>query len=966
MKLLILALLVVVAAADVSFSANIVMSNIPNVVGLYNGTTSYFYNSTGSNHKIRYTWGPPIGISEIYDFGKTLMYKKCTDCNTATYTNPVPRFFLLGTDTLVSGGTPIGSCLQYSRSGDPAGIVSVWAAGTYPAAFCQAIKSDGTTYTFINFQTTIPTGAFDSSGWACPAPSCGRIMDIVFVVDKSGSICGGSTCTTINGHTNCTPEWSDEIKFVKSIASSYTVGPLQCTVGAAFFSDSYQLVSSLTASLPNFLTSVSVACGGGSTCIGCGLHEAEVIYNSPVGGRGSLNPSRMVILITDGDNNVDTYSWLTESNTLKNTYHALIITIGVGPSINPTLLQQVASSVPGVTTFLTVANFASLHNVINQLVMETCQQLPIQSCSGCQGYCSCDQQCICPQCPNNLGKCINVACNPTSKACIQSTVNCDDGNACTADSCNPSTGCVHVDTSANCNLGDACMSYGCNTGSGCYSNAVVCTSDACHIPQCSHVTGCYTTVKSCDDGNSCTNDYCNAVTGCYSIPINCTDGNACTTQTCVSGTCPHTAINCNDGNPCTFDSCNSKTGCIHIVNTCDDGDQCTVDACNGGTCSHTPIPFCADTCKTYPINCNDTAHHITCEIGTCGPQPDGIHSQCNYQNLTATSCNSGNKCIIDTCVADVCYHNPVNCAPSVCQNVACDTTTGKCKYTDRDCSVTNKCIVGYCDSASNLCMQTPYCRHQPCYDAVCSAASGSPVCTYTPRDCSSHSACIIDTCNNATDSCEHTQISCDDANACTIDSCDASTGCVHATASCDDSNVCTIDSCNTTTGCVHTFACYDGLWCTQDICNGVTGNCSFPPVDCTIDLSAADQSCYISACSEIKHCYKKFSLGATVDVCGGCVNVMGPNATNLTDPNAMTNCLSSWTSSKLVAALTGAAIAGIIIAAIIGALIVLGASSFGTYELVKRARDAKNQKTTDNPLYRDSGREMTNSAYAGK
>jgi len=34
---------------------------------------------------------------------------------------------------------------------------------------------------------------------------------------------------------------------------------------------------------------------------------------------------------------------------------------------------------------------------------------------------------------------------------------CDDSNLCTGDSCNPATGCVHVNKKAACNDGDACI-----------------------------------------------------------------------------------------------------------------------------------------------------------------------------------------------------------------------------------------------------------------------------------------------------------------------------------------------------------------------------------------------------------------------------------------------------------------------------------------------------------------------------
>jgi len=97
---------------------------------------------------------------------------------------------------------------------------------------------------------------------------------------------------------------------------------------------------------------------------------------------------------------------------------------------------------------------------------------------------------------------------------------------------------------------------------------------------------------------------------------------------------------------------------------------------------------------------------------------------------------------------------------------------------------------------------------------------------------------------------------CDDANACTTDTCDASGNCLHTPVaapppetcngidddcngvtddgvSCDDSNDCTTDSCDGTNGCQHAYIsgpCSDGLTCTDESCqNGV---CTVTPVEC--------------------------------------------------------------------------------------------------------------------------------------
>src|SRR5262249_54793655 len=127
--------------------------------------------------------------------------------------------------------------------------------------------------------------------------------------------------------------------------------------------------------------------------------------------------------------------------------------------------------------------------------------------------------------------------------------NCNDGNVCTDDSCNPATGCVSTPNTAPCEDGNPCT-----------------TRDTCARGRCAGGPA-----PNCNDGNPCTDDSCAPATGCVTAPNAAPwdDGNACTTaDTCAGGRCaggpPRT---CNDGNPCTDDSCNLDTGCVNTPNT---------------------------------------------------------------------------------------------------------------------------------------------------------------------------------------------------------------------------------------------------------------------------------------------------------------------------------------------------------------------------------------------------------------
>lgn len=77
-------------------------------------------------------------------------------------------------------------------------------------------------------------------------------------------------------------------------------------------------------------------------------------------------------------------------------------------------------------------------------------------------------------------------------------VSCDDGIACTVDSCDPATGCVATPDDSACSDGFACTADVCDVGTGCASepddalcdDADLCTSDACNPStlECEHAS----------------------------------------------------------------------------------------------------------------------------------------------------------------------------------------------------------------------------------------------------------------------------------------------------------------------------------------------------------------------------------------------------------------------------------------------------------------------------------------------
>ncbi len=90
-----------------------------------------------------------------------------------------------------------------------------------------------------------------------------------------------------------------------------------------------------------------------------------------------------------------------------------------------------------------------------------------------------------------------VCARPAGPGCVHVPRDCDDGLACTADACEPLSGCSHVPDDAACDDG------------------VPCTADACDLQ-----LGCTATPDdaACDDGTPCTADACATESGCTHAP----------------------------------------------------------------------------------------------------------------------------------------------------------------------------------------------------------------------------------------------------------------------------------------------------------------------------------------------------------------------------------------------------------------------------------------------------------------
>lgn len=307
------------------------------------------------------------------------------------------------------------------------------------------------------------------------------------------------------------------------------------------------------------------------------------------------------------------------------------------------------------------------------------------------------------------------------------TLDCDDGEDCTDDSCNASTGnCINVNNDANsCTDGNDCTADSCVSGSCSSVNETngttcddldVCTDpDTCQSGVCqgASLVGCEPEI--CNDGidNDLDGNTDCADAGDCPLTTPCQDdGNTCTTDLCaliiLTRTCVHTpivtAISCDDGNPCTDnDTCSLIiTGTCEGDNNnslpCDDGDVCTDNACSSGSCivSGFNTASCSDgnACTTGDV----------CSSGTCAG--------------TSIDCTNANECDNDACVGGFCQHTAVS------NGTACSSDGNDC--TDDTCQ-SGTCT--HVNDDSNSCSDGLTCTSgDACSSGTCSGTPDAEIC----------------------------------------------------------------------------------------------------------------------------------------------------------------------------------------------------------------------------------------------
>ncbi len=218
---------------------------------------------------------------------------------------------------------------------------------------------------------------------------------------------------------------------------------------------------------------------------------------------------------------------------------------------------------------------AEIADFVGGILGSSCVDSAICLSGFCVDGVCCDSPCpaVCSVCnaPGSMGTCgpapdgtpclDSDKCNGAEICLLQECVagellDCNDDNLCTADTCDPQTGCVHepVDDDTPCPDDDPC------------NGQEICQAGAC-------VKG---DRPPCDDSNPCTEDSCDSTLGC--LYENLPDGTACGGDGCGPATCSagqcqaDDPLECDDEDPCTGDWCNPGEGCVRAP--AEDGQAC--------------------------------------------------------------------------------------------------------------------------------------------------------------------------------------------------------------------------------------------------------------------------------------------------------------------------------------------------------------------------------------------------------
>ncbi len=405
----------------------------------------------------------------------------------------------------------------------------------------------------------------------------------------------------------------------------------------------------------------------------------------------------------------------------------------------------------------------------------------------------------------------------TDGVCVGTALTCDDDNPCTYGSCIPGVGCYQFANKAACDDGSACTDGDGCAGGGCVPGPMLVCDDGnpCTADVCDPVSGCLSTPSSglCDDGNPCTDgDQCSGG-ACGGAPVTsdgepdaavCGEAQYCLVGDCVANLPPTIpTVSVEPASPVSGD----ELECLVSGSVDPDGWP-------GAPLSYS-VEWLVDGESVGPEPPATTfGAEITC-VGrasdgvalssagsasvTVGNAPPTIVSVTVLPSLTCyVVATDGDDDPAALDVVTIWTVNGVELAPNAAPGAnGCDLVKCRVIVSDGDLAAT-------ADSAPVVLPPDDDCGTNPCTEYDCHPTGG---CTSSAKTglCDDGDPCTeLTTCQGQV--CKGVPTTCDDDDTCTTDDCVEGLGCAFtANDSCDDGIACTADSCHPQLGCL-----YDG------------------------------------------------------------------------------------------------------------------------------------------------------------
>ncbi len=245
--------------------------------------------------------------------------------------------------------------------------------------------------------------------------------------------------------------------------------------------------------------------------------------------------------------------------------------------------------------------------------------------------------------------------------CPANAGECSDGNVCTTDGTNGSSGCARACTNAAITacavVDDGCCPSGCNANND-GDCSPTCGNGTVEAPpvgneKCDTAiatgAGLCPTAQSCIDNNACTNDGVSGSTcsaECVNTPITTSD------PVIEDGCCP-TGANANNDADCipicgnnvvesgeTCDTSIAAGMAGACPSACGDGNACTTDTLTGSACT----AACSNVVFTPCCGNGMKESGETCDTGIQIGMPDSCPSTCNDGNTCTNDAATGSAC----------------------------------------------------------------------------------------------------------------------------------------------------------------------------------------------------------------------------------------------------------------------------------------------------------------------------------